>query len=85
MEENKVDQYYVHLSAQITDVFLRVEALRVLLQDSGLIDPARFESELERLKEKYTSALQQRLLDSLETQKQKLGRAVLELHEGIEQ
>jgi hypothetical protein len=75
------EKQLIAIHERITDCFLRLEALRVSLEEAGF-PRELFEKNLAMIQAQWAERYQEHLVDYLRGEKEKLTRLLLELHEG---
>ena len=85
MTEDERQQQIKALHGRVTDVFLRFEALRVTLEQLGILPRGQFDRNLTILQEKWEQAMAKSLARTLQDENRELMRLLLELHEGTKQ
>lgn len=84
LKPEEIDRLLKQLHDRLTDGFLRFEALRVTLEQSGLSHDL-FEQNLKTIQERWEISLAKYLVRTLEDENRELMRLLLELHDGTKQ
>jgi hypothetical protein len=85
MDDAELKRQLISLTGQVADAFLRIEALRAVLHESGILAPSAFEDKLAQLKQEWMADLQKALIDNLQDEKREIIRTLLEKPEGTKQ
>lgn len=83
--EGENSTHLARLSAVVMDSFLRIEALRLILQESGLVEPEKFEQRLLQMKQELATLLETKMVENLKSQNSELLKMLLQLHSDTKQ